>query len=107
MKSKSLIRSEINYSIILEKIDQGIADNFLVSFSPKQDINKSEAQAIPPKLFKIVRFLDWKDEEYLQFREPGKELDPKFFKTNYSIEVLSPAKLNLDSKIEETGIVGS
>jgi hypothetical protein len=93
----------MNFSIILEKIDQGIANNYLVSFSPKQDINKSEAQAIPPKLFKIVRFLDWKDEEYLQFREPGKELDPKFFLNNYSIKVLLPSKLNLDTKFEENG----
>lgn len=95
----------MDYSMLLEKIDQGIADKYLVSFSPKQDANKSQTQAIPPKLFKIVNFLDWKNEEYLQFREPGKELDPQFFLNNYKIKVLSPGKLNIDTQIDEKGKV--
>lgn len=93
-------------SDILEKIDICISENQIVSFSPKQAINKiNDTNTIPPKLFKIIRFLEWEEQEYLQFREPGKELDPKFFKDKYGIDVLVSTKLEVESQFPEAGII--
>ena len=89
---------------VLDKIDNCLTEKQIVSFSPKQAINKNNAtDTIPPKLFKIIRFLGWKKGEYLQFREPGKKLDPKFFKDKYGIDVLESAKLEVSNRFPEEG----
>lgn len=94
----------MDFASLIEKIDSEILEKQLVSFSPLQNLKKSmEAQTIPPRLFRILQFLDWKGEEYLQFREPGKELDPTFFSRNYEIEVLSLGKLDIESDLKEEG----
>lgn len=94
----------MDFTALIEKIDSEILEKQLVSFSPQQNLKKSmEAQTIPPRLFRILQFLDWKGEEYLQFREPGKELDPGFFAKNYDIEVLALGQLNIESDIKEEG----
>lgn len=85
-------------------MDQAISEGHLVAFSPIQDIKKAKgSEAIPPKLFKVVRFTEWNGTEYIQFREPGKELDTKFFVKNYGVEILQISKLNLLQDHPETG----
>jgi hypothetical protein len=94
----------MNFSKILEKIDIGISKGHIVAFSPKQDINNSSSpDTIPPKLFRIIRFSEWNKKEYIQFREPGKELDLKFFSKNYGVDIKKLDSLDTQQQISKEG----